>query len=194
MAAPPGPPPTQPNQLGDRGTASPTPIGETAPVCLPYWTARPATPRRGLRLRAASSCFEKTYKQIPGGRPLLPIAGAGTERGINYSRDTPAWTPLPPARASPSPASLVPTFVAPALTHTPLSLLLPRQPRFPSLPRPLPPARFSDRPVAGSHGPGLSGSGEGAGGPARWTPGAAHPWPSLPPACGSRLPPPRSFI
>lgn len=45
MAAPPGPPPAQPNQLGGRGAASSTPIGEAALVCLPHWTAQPATPR-----------------------------------------------------------------------------------------------------------------------------------------------------
>ena len=75
--------------------------------------------------------------------------------------------------------------MAPALPHTPLSLVLPRQPRLPSLSRPLPPARFSDRPVAGSHGPGLRGSGEGPGGLVGRTPGTAHPWPSLPPARSS---------
>lgn len=112
----------------------------------------------------------------------MPVAGAGTGKGSGYSRDTPARTPQPPTRASPSPASRVPTFVAPALTHTPLSLLLPRQPRLPSLPRPLPPARCSDRPVAGSHGPGLRGSAEGPGGRAERTP--ALPIPGL--AC---LPP-----
>lgn len=50
-------------------------------VPLPHWAVQPATPRRGLLLRASSSCFEKTYKQIPGGRPLWPVAGAGTGRG-----------------------------------------------------------------------------------------------------------------
>lgn len=112
----------------------------------------------------------------------MPVAGAGTGKGSGYSRDTPARTPQPPTRASPSPASRVPTFVAPALTHTPLSLLLPRQPRLPSFPRPLPPARCSDRPVAGSHGPGLGGSAEKPGGRAERTP--ALPIPGL--AC---LPP-----
>lgn len=183
MAAPPGPPPTQPNQWGggSHHTASPKPIGASASVCLLHWMVASATLCRELRLQADSRCFEKTYKQIPGGRPLSAVTGAGTRRGSGYPRDTPAWTPPTAARASSSPASLVPTFVAPALPHTPLSLL-PRQPRLPSLPRPLPPARFSDRPVAGCHGPGLRGSSKGPGGLAGRTLGTAHPWPSLPPA------------
>ena len=167
---------------GSHHTASPKPIGASASVCLLHWMAASATLRRKLRLQAASSCFEKTYKQIPGGRPLSAVTGAGTRRGSGYPRDPPAWTPPTAARASSSPASLVPTFVAPALPHTPLSLLLPRQPRLPSLPRPLPPARFSDRPVAGCHGPGLRGSGKGPGGLAGRTLSTAHPWPSLPSA------------
>lgn len=116
------------------------------------------------------------------GGPSQQSLGRGREGGA-ATPETPLPGPPPTAaRASSSPASPVPTFVAPALPHTPLSLLLPRQPRLPSLPRPLPPARFSDRPVAGSHGPGLRGSGKGPGGLAGWTLGTAHPWPSLPPA------------
>lgn len=121
------------------------------------------------------------------GGPSSASPGRGREGGAA----TPE-TPLPGPHPHPQPAPLrLPCQPGSKLrgpgpsSHAPLSLLLPRQPRLPSLPRPLPPARFSDRPVAGSHGPRLRGRGEGPSGLAGRTPGTAHSWPSLSPAHGS---------
>ena len=104
-------------------TASPKPIGASASACPLYWMAASATLRRKLRLQAASSCFEKTYKQIPGGRPLSAVTGAGTGRGSGYPRDTPAWTPPQPQPAPPRllPARLQPSWPRPFLTRPSLS-------------------------------------------------------------------------
>lgn len=129
--------PTQPNQWG--GPITPPPQAHwrvSLRLPAPLMVAS-ATLCRELRLQADSRCFEKTYKQIPRGRPSRRLL-RGRE-GERLPRDTPAWTPQPqPAPPSRLPASLVPTFVAPALPHTPLSLL-PRQPRL--LPSPAPPTR-----------------------------------------------------
>lgn len=194
MAASPGPPPAQPNQLG--APAAPPPPRPLArqprPAC--------AIGRHGLPLRAEGSAYEPLQaalrRHINKSRREAPLARlwGGDGKGERLPQRHPCLGPLPPPAGAPSPLPCpVPTFVAPALPHTPLSLL-PRQPRLPSLLRPLPPARFSDRPVAGSHGPGLRGGREGPDGLAGQTPGVAHPWPSLPPTRGPPLPPPRAFI
>lgn len=159
----------------------PSPLARQPPsACSIGWQRLPLCAESSASKPLQAALRRHINKSREGG-PSRQSLGRGREGGAA----TPE-TPLPgPPQPQPAPPRLLPAWFQPSWPRpflTRPSLLLPRQPRLPSLPRPLPPARFSDRPVAGCHGPGLRGSGKGPGGLAGRTLSTAHPWPSLPSA------------
>lgn len=128
MAALSDQPPAQPNLLGGRGGAAPPPCA--------HWRHGPRLPPpldstgRHSTARAPppgfSSCLERTYKQIPRGRPQSRSLRGGA--GGNSSPTTPLPRVLP---VRSSVRSLLNTSCA-GLPHTPLSSpLLPPGPSHP---------------------------------------------------------------